>query len=50
MTPQSPTMKAAVLTAPDTAGTTRIDVQVPERPSASGLEQIAEQLQASTQG
>jgi len=41
---------AAVLTASETAGATRIDVQVPERPSASGLEQIAEQLQASTAG
>ena len=41
---------AAVLSAPDTAGTTRIDVQVPERPSAAGLEQVAEQLEASTQG
>jgi len=41
---------AAVLAAPETAGTTRIDVQVPDRPSASGLEQVAEQLQASTQG
>ncbi len=41
---------AAVLTAPETAGTTRIDVQVPERPSASGLEQVAEQLQPSTAG
>jgi hypothetical protein len=41
---------AAVLSAPETAGTTRIDVQVPERPSASGLEQIADQLQPSTQG
>jgi cell division protein FtsQ len=41
---------AAVLSAPDTAGTTRVDVQVPERPSASGLEQIAEQLQPSTEG
>lgn len=41
---------AAVLTAPETAGTTRVDVQVPERPSASGLEQLAEQLQPSTAG
>lgn len=39
---------AAVLTAPETAGTTRIDVQVPERPSASGLEQIADQLKPTS--
>jgi cell division protein FtsQ len=36
----------AVLADPSSAGTTALDLRVPERPAAAGLEQVAEQQQA----